>query len=74
MATRRVAAGDDHRTADRPDEAQAAYRDARDVLDETVATARELVPDAVDTLVEHRDAVDRRLDSLESDRQVMTNP
>jgi hypothetical protein len=74
VATRRVAAGDDHRTADRPDEARAAYRDARDVLDETVATARELVPDAVDTLVEHRDAVDRRLDSLEGDRQVVTNP
>lgn len=74
VATRRVAAGDDHRAAHRRDEARTAYREARDVLDETVATARELVPDAVDTLVEHRDAVDRRLDSLEGDRQVVTNP
>ena len=60
-ATRRVTAGDEHRANDREEDARAAYREARDLLDETVGTARELVPDAVDTLTEHRDAIDRRL-------------
>lgn len=60
-AARRVTAGDEHRANGRDDEARTAYREARDLLDETVGTARELVPGAVDTLTEHRDAIDRRL-------------
>jgi len=60
-ATLRVTAGDEHRANGREQAAREAYREARDLLDETVGTARELVPDAVDTLTQHRDAIDRRL-------------
>jgi len=65
-AADRVRAGDDHRADGRTAQAAACYRDAYDALGETVPTARELVPEALDALTDHRDAVERRLRALDS--------
>lgn len=67
LAARRVQDGDRHREAGKPERAADRYRAARDLLDRTLETARELVPDAADPLIEHRDAVDRRLSALDLD-------
>ncbi|MEF8853561.1 MAG: hypothetical protein V5A44_09165 [Haloarculaceae archaeon] len=65
-AARRVTAGNEHRANGREESARAAYREARDLLDETVDAAHELVPGAVDALTELRDAIDRELGEDES--------
>lgn len=67
LAAGRVQEGDRHRENGRRERAIECYREARDVLEATLETARELVPDATDPLVEHRDAVDRRLADLAPD-------
>jgi len=65
-ATRRVRAGDGHREEGRMARAESCYRDAYDALGETVPPARELVPDALDALTAHRDAVADRLRRLDT--------
>jgi len=65
-ATRRVRAGDGHREEGRTAQAAACYRDAHDALGETAQTARELVPEALDALTAHRDAVEDRLRRLDT--------
>lgn len=65
LAATAVKEGDRHRQAGRPGRAADRYREARDVLDQTLPTARELVPDAAEPLAEHRDAVTRRLRALD---------
>lgn len=65
-AARRVRAGDDHREEGRTGQAAACYRDAYDALGDTVPTARELVPGALDGLTDQRDAVEQRLRRLDT--------
>ncbi|WP_135364497.1 hypothetical protein [Halosimplex halophilum] len=65
-AARRIRAGDDHREEGRTARAAACYRDAHDALADTIPTARELVPEALDALTDRRDAVADRLRRLDT--------
>lgn len=65
LAAQHVRAGITARENGQTESAAREYRQARDLLESALDTARELVPDAVETVREHRDAVDRRLGDLD---------
>lgn len=68
LADTRISEGDRHREDGRPDRAADRYREARDLLDAALATARELVPDAVDPVTDRREAVVGRLRDLDREK------
>lgn len=66
LAAQHVKKGDQSRDLGQTDQAVSHYRTARDALEETVAPARELVPDTHDAVTDHLEAVEERLDRLDA--------
>ncbi|WP_123533009.1 hypothetical protein [Halosimplex salinum] len=66
FAAQRVQQGDRHRDGGQLSRAESCYRAALDALAQTVAPARELVPDELDAVTDHRDAVEARLRQLDT--------
>lgn len=61
LAARRVREGDEQREAGRDSRAREHYREARDLLETTLETARELVPEETAALDAHVEAVTRKI-------------
>ncbi|MFB6151702.1 MAG: hypothetical protein ABEJ40_07845 [Haloarculaceae archaeon] len=61
LAAQAVRRGDEHRAAGRDGPACEAYAEARESLEATLDTARELVPGAAGPLSDHLDAVETKL-------------